>query len=828
MTKQTPQRPLHTEGNIADYFAIEAKVYSTLFSSGYKAIDRSRGGSAVLWMFNHPLQRNGAGVNAFLDRMTKIDQIDPAVSNLSAFGVDAEGIAFSVFPSLDGVSIHKGNLNRNEAERRFMSALKLAQRIHGTGIHKSNLFIGDLAADSFFALRSGEIALNALMGVNNENLDRALGSLSAEQCAFLAPELLSGDGSFNQLTDCYALGVLAYKLLTGELPFASDPSNLDLRREVPLLDQAMGNPPLWGVALIQSALAFDAADRATDADQLWKIVTDQIAQSNERTPVNRSPVGQQVQARAKNSLMTGPTVGANSTRINKDDLPDPLAKKGALTLGNQSAARLFVLGALFLVATFYLLFSDSWMPGGGKSSPSGGTDLAGHRLGAGNEVIRDAISGIGDDRSLAERALQLEKMANSDDPLAHDVLVKTARDANSERFRQMAEQAIIDRARRLGLLRSAEQVRQWLRTIKSGALPPNYEAVLQSLDTTLPMEARTSALRQAYPANPGLAMRVAAALALDSGKLEEYQPVLSQLVGDATKDETASKRSTLALILLTPELVLVFGDDAIQRREQIPDQDVVELLNVLAQRSDINLRAVASLAMERGLLSPLRASFLKLVRDRDDLDGGLTNALVRAASGALRVEDIAQFGRWYDTESEKVLLAVCADTKDPTTLAEAFDTLAGKSLVIEPSASLVNWVRANSWEKRSDFARPIGVVGSLALVDEAQIEETFKSLNKIASSRKVIDILAQSNDPRVVSATIRHFSGRLGLSGLLSLLSNPDKEIRIMAVRALKGYNDVAALRLIIQQYEQEKDPDVKRTYAETFWVIQQREEPKE
>src|SRR5690606_8589325 len=127
------------------------------------------------------------------------------------------------------------------------------------------------------------------------------------------------------------------------------------------------------------------------------------------------------------------------------------------------------------------------------------------------------------------------------DPLAHDILVKTARESEDTELRSLAEKSIVDRARRLGLLRSAEQVRQWLRISRQGVLSPAYEPVLKSLDTTLPIEARSGFLRQAYATEPQLILKLAVALAIDTDKLQEYQPVISQLVGDSIKLESADK-----------------------------------------------------------------------------------------------------------------------------------------------------------------------------------------------------------------------------------------------------------------------------------------------
>jgi hypothetical protein len=355
-------------------------------------------------------------------------------------------------------------------------------------------------------------------------------------------------------------------------------------------------------------------------------------------------------------------------------------------------------------------------------------------------------------------------------------------------------------------------------------MPASYEAILQSLDTTLPAEAHNSYLRQAYATNPSVVLRLAAALAIDTSKFEEYQPVVAQLIGDALRFEDVASHSTLALILSSPELSVVFGDDVIQRRDKIPDADVLWALKLLAERNDSSVRAIASTAMERGILSQVRGYFLGVVRDRGDLPPDVMSSLIRAAAGILRVEDVNNFGRWFDVDSEKVLLAVLADSTDPLLLAEAFDNLSGKSLSAEPAVSLVDWIRAHHWDNRAQFAHAVGVLSFIDLVTTDDIIRSLDAFDAFAKDSRLINILLDTRNTTVVKTVVDRYSDKLGLGGLLGLLNYPDKDIRILAVKKLKDYNDVAALRLIIQQFNNEKDQDVRQAYRDTFWVIKERE----
>ncbi len=47
-------------------------------------------------------------------------------------------------------------------------------------------------------------------------------------------------------------------------------------------------------------------------------------------------------------------------------------------------------------------------------------------------------------------------------------------------------------------------------------------------------------------------------------------------------------------------------------------------------------------------------------------------------------------------------------------------------------------------------------------------------------------------------------------------------------MQALKGFNDVGALKIVLDHYEKERDQNVKEVYKETFWVIKRREDNKD
>lgn len=805
------KKNLHTDGLVVDYFAIESHVLSTRSADAYSAIDKSRSIPVCLWMLRHPLALNSAAVERFLERMRVLAQLTPPVCEMTAYGVDAGGTAFAVFPALDGSSVTEGSLESAEAERRFISCLRFVDRLHAAGV-----VCGDLCGASFWVNRNGDVRFIGAMGTFDAEAVATAMLPPSGTIPFFAPEQRGGAG-IETASDVFSLGVLGYFLLTHHYPYGEGTALLggtfDLSSVRAVSSQVHGAPQ-WADQILPKCLNPSPDLRFRSAGEVLRAIMDirQGTFAREKLPAKKQG---EVPVRSGQEQVLGRKISIPS----QEEIVEETLQAAPKIL-----SRKILLVALITVAAVFLLMPRKFT---GRTQVSAHRDSAlQHAAALGSEELRSAVRAItgADGASLAQKAAELEKIVNSDDPLAHEIIVRSAREAASREMRELSEKAIIDRARRLGLMRSAEQLRQWLRTIKEGALPSSYEAVLKALDTTLPIEARSANLRQAYVDQPEMTLKLAIALALDTDRLEDYQGVLAQMIGDSMKLDEAGRYSAIALILAHPDLSAVFGEDVIQKRNQIPDSDLLWLLKILADRNDIHVRAVASLAVERGILPPLRAQFLQLIRDRADLPPDVMHSLLRAAGGALKLEDVASFGRWYDLETEKVLLAVCADAPDKNVQLEAFDTLAGRSLTIEPSASVVEWIRKNHWDKRGELTRAVGILANLEKVSQADIDQMFASLDRLVRDSDLMELLLGTNSPAVISNVLSRYSDLISLPGLLRLLDNADKQVRINAIRSLKGYNDIGALKVIIDHYEREQDQEVKQMYRDTFWMIRQRQ----
>ena len=809
-------RPIHTVGTVDEFFFFEGHLLSTRSADAYKAVDKVTKSSVLLWRLRHPLIRNNEAINRFLGRMENICAMDPPIAEIDSYEIDAAGIAFAVMPQLHGQPFGTAKLEASEAERQFISCMRYVARLHEQGI-----VCGDLGTSSFWVNRSGDVQFIGVMGSFDVEAAATTMLPPVETLTCLAPEQRTG-GTAIPASDVFSLAVLGYFLFTGEFPYG-DPGDQEVLdpQAVKPLSAFMARPPVWAEELFKKALHPDPESRYSNVVEMIQAVNFIRQQSLEAAsvPARIGALSGQDKARSTSSVhmpvSTSARVREERDRATQVDEPEAPAKPQRL--------RLIAVFATVFIATFAVILKMT------ESREQVETklqkDLRVHMAATDSDQMKQAISDIAQpELALEEKTKQLEQIAKSDDPLSHAVLLRTALDAPTLEERDLAERAILARAMRLGLNRSAEQVRQWLRVNANGAeKPASYEAVLKTLDTSLPSDLRAGLLRDSYQSNPRIVLRLIAALAIDMGKPQDFQPLLAELLQDPLGQEDLKNRSTISLIIAYSELSLIFGEDAIQFKDTIPNDDVLWLTRILAERSDAQLKTLAAMASERSLLSPLRQIFIAPLMNKPDIPVDIAASLIRASAGALRKEDVTRFGRWFDADAEKILLSICADNYDRDVLVEAFDIVAGKNPVIEPAATMIAWIRSDYWEERGEFVHALGVLSALSVMSLEDVRRAVAVFERFSGDKRFLKALIGTNHPLVLRVVLEKYPGKVGLAGLVELLDFPDKEIRLMTIKVLSPYNDIAALKLIIERYESERDPEVRKAYEESFWVIKER-----
>jgi len=444
--------PVHTSGSIDDYFLVEGLVLSTRYADAFKAMDRASKESVSLWKVRAPMSVNSDQVRRFLNRLAVIGDMDPPVCSMLTYGVDAAGIGFAIFPSLLGRSYGERGADKTENERLFGAAVHKIEVLHNHGV-----LCGDISGSSFWIDRVGEPSFIAPLGAIEIELNAPQLLPPIETLHFVAPEQLSG-GLLTRATDVFALGVLGYHLLTGHYPYGSEPltpgQSFDIG-QVKLPSAFGAQIPGWADSVLLKCLAPNPAERYQDAAALFR----GIAEARQRQSEQQAPV--RTHREETDPMRTGTTasvhaplrMGAQHASEVKEDVPESSPTKRSslkLTLGLVCLLLAVVVGGLIFTRPKPVVESDNKLA----------NELRQHIEAIEDPKMRENAGDIANPQvALAAKEQKIEQIASSDDPLSHELLVKIALDAPSLAERELAEKSLLNRATRLGLKRSAEQVR---------------------------------------------------------------------------------------------------------------------------------------------------------------------------------------------------------------------------------------------------------------------------------------------------------------------------------------------------------------------------------
>lgn len=225
----------------------------------YVARHVSDGARVAVKVF-HPLE------GPELDRLEQLLQINarlahPNIVRIGATGRTEDGRLFVTMPLLLGFE----RARRDVAGRPLRIAAMLREVLDGLGhAHRDGVVHGGIKPANVLFDEQGRAQL----------ADFGLAQWSAEQglphpdaLAWLSPEQMRG-GAADPRSDVYSVGVLAYELLTGTLPWAgaaaSAPAGVELVQRVPQLPPRAGAWQPW----IDRALAVAPAQRFAGADAM--------------------------------------------------------------------------------------------------------------------------------------------------------------------------------------------------------------------------------------------------------------------------------------------------------------------------------------------------------------------------------------------------------------------------------------------------------------------------------------------------------------------------------------------------------------------------------
>lgn len=256
--------------------------------------------------------------------------------------------------------------------------------------------------------------------------------------------------------------------------------------------------------------------------------------------------------------------------------------------------------------------------------------------------------------------------------------------------------------------------------------------------------------------------------------------------------------------------------------KKFSDQDLYWSLLKSAESNSPFMKNIAQELISRNLLSPKQMIFLGVLIKGDSSTNIYNRELVLGALDKLQSTDLYNLAKWESLDSEKILLAIAASSKDNKIVRESLELLAAKSLQNKVADNFIDWIKDGFWEYRAKLAKPVSVISLSEVATEEEINQALDSLMPFAKGG-LFSVISSTNDPYLIKNAINRMGELLPSSDLMSLLYNESPEIRIEAVKSLKGRNEIKALQGIVKAYDNEKDQKVISVYNEYHWVTKER-----
>ena len=277
--------------SLSPAYDIERELSGAGMSRVFVATDRALGRRVVIKVLPPELT---AGVNR--DRFRREVQVaaqlqHPHIVTLLSAGEDGD-ILYYTMPFIEGESLRtaleRGPLSVRDVVRILHDVVDALAYAHARGVVHRDIKPGNILRLGAHALVTDfgvAKALNAAMPVSGiTTAGMAIGTP-----AYMAPEQLAGDPAADHRIDIYAVGLLAYELLTGESPFTGPSPQAtmaaQLTRDPEPLYQCCPDVPPPLSAIIMQCLAKEPEQRPPTAEALMAALDSITTSSGDiRTP----------------------------------------------------------------------------------------------------------------------------------------------------------------------------------------------------------------------------------------------------------------------------------------------------------------------------------------------------------------------------------------------------------------------------------------------------------------------------------------------------------------------------------------------------------------
>jgi hypothetical protein len=425
-----------------------------------------------------------------------------------------------------------------------------------------------------------------------------------------------------------------------------------------------------------------------------------------------------------------------------------------------------------------------------------------------------------------EQGFTAEELEASEDPLAHEILVRRFKDSTSEEVRSAVWEVLLARALRHGLVRTTEFLREWAGQYAIWRGPfSSAEPFLRLLDPSLPTEQRMQLIERARQSDEKAGHLVAAALALDLGDWEGVHGYFLALAAQklGVQPPELDGFSPRTLMIFVPEVVVRFGDELLTGDFEGTGPQLVWSLKQLVQRGMPGVRLLAQEGVRRRVAPEARLIFLKLLGASYELPTRVQSTLVAATFDQITLDQLKPLAEWFEPDAESAIWATVLTAADEEARVWAFDVLATRPIASRSISNLYDMVRSRYYAQRTVLAPVLAVMALEGEIPEDLFKPQFEGWEGKPEQKILVELVLKGPSADAIRELIQRYPTLLDRFTMLELTKHPSPAVRSIAVSSFADAHDIVYLKVLADNYAEETDGAVRAVYQEKISVIRER-----